>query len=115
MLAALVPIMALGGLSTSAHASRSGKVWAEQNVWDAIVGVRGRAKIGESKWYVPYYLDIGTGESDFTWQAMAGAGYAFRSLDLLVAYRHLDYDFGSENGIKDLYLSGPLVSVSFHW
>jgi len=32
---------------------------------------------GESrKWFVPYYLDVGTGESDLTWQAMGGIGYS---------------------------------------
>ena len=29
------------------------------------------------EWFVPYYADIGTGQSDFTWQAIGGIGYAF--------------------------------------
>src|SRR4030095_17131869 len=41
--------------------------------WDAIAGVKGRIALGSSrKWFVPYYFDIGTGNSDLTWQAVAG-------------------------------------------
>jgi hypothetical protein len=43
---------------------------------------------------VPYYLDVGTGESDFTWQAMTGLGYSWKSVDVNAAWRYLDYDVG---------------------
>ena len=45
---------------------------ASDNVWDIIVGVKGRVNLSE-KWYLPYYLDIGTGDTDLTWQAERGA------------------------------------------
>ena len=32
------------------------------DVWDGIVGVRGHVPLTE-KWYLPYYFDIGTGQS----------------------------------------------------
>jgi len=41
--------------------------------WDGIVGVKGNATLGE-RWFLPYYLDIGAGDSKFTWQATAGTG-----------------------------------------
>jgi len=44
--------------------------------WDAIVGGKGRLAFGSSqKWAVPYYFDIGTGDSNFTWQAEVGLAY----------------------------------------
>jgi opacity protein-like surface antigen len=104
-----------GNIGSIPLASRSGRASTDGDFWDAIVGVRGRANIGASKWFVPYYLDLGTGQSDFTWQAMAGVGYAFRPLDLVVAYRYLDWNFGSDTALEDLNFSGGLVGVAFHW
>ena len=105
-----------GNIGSVPLESRTNSASSDQDFWDAIVGVRGRASIGASKkWFVPYYLDIGTGESDFTWQVAAGVGYAFRPADLVVAYRYLDWDFGSDKALEDLNFSGPLVSVAFHW
>lgn len=95
--------------------SRSGNTSAEQDYWDAIVGVRGRADLGSSKWYIPYYLDMGTGDSDFTWQAMAGVGYSFGKFNVVAAYRYLDWDFGSDKEVEDLNFSGPLIGASYTW
>jgi hypothetical protein len=39
--------------------------------WDAVVGGKGRVMFGaDHHWAMPYYFDIGTGDSDFTWQAV---------------------------------------------
>jgi hypothetical protein len=46
---------------------------------------------------VPWYFDCGAGDSRYTWQVMAGAGYRFGWGDVSVAYRHLDYKFGATN------------------
>ena len=34
------------------------------------------------KWYLPLYDDIGTGDSDLTWQLGAGIGYRFDKLNV---------------------------------
>lgn len=95
---------------------RSGSREASDTNWDAIVGVKGRANLGaERKWFIPYYLDVGTGESKFTWQAMGGLGYAFDRVDLFAAWRYLDYDMKSGSKIEDLNFSGPAVAVQFRW
>jgi hypothetical protein len=83
---------------------------------DAIVGCKGRLTFGEhDTWFVPYYVDVGTGESDLTWQAMAGLGYSFAWGDVLGAMRWLDYDFQSGSTIKTLRFNGPTVAVAFRW
>ncbi len=33
-------------------------------------------------WSVPYYLDVGTGDSDLTWQGLLGLAYSFGWGDL---------------------------------
>jgi hypothetical protein len=84
--------------------------------WDAIVGLKGRFSFGQNReWFVPYYVDVGTGSSNFTWQALAGIGYAFRWGEVVAAWRYLDYDFKSGTRIQSLNLNGPAIGVAFRW
>lgn len=63
-------------------------VTVSDHVWDAIVGVKGHVNL-DAKWYLPYNVDIGAGDSDLTLQAMAGVGYRFDWGDVLLTYRYL--------------------------
>ena len=95
---------------------RSGAATADLNNWDAIVGTRGRFAFGPKKaWFVPWYLDLGTGDSSFTWQGLAGVGYAFRWVEVTAAWRYMYYDFASGKAIKDIDFNGPVVGVTFRW
>jgi len=94
----------------------SGNLKADDQNWDAIVGARGRINLGqEGKWFIPCYLDIGTGESEFTWQALAGVGYTFGWGDVLAGWRHTDYKMESGGLLEDFNLSGLAVGATFHW
>jgi len=82
---------------------------------DGIVGLKGSAALGE-RWFLPYYIDVGAGESKFTWQATAGIGYrAGRVVDLALVYRHLEWDIDSAPIVDDLNFSGPTLGVIFRW
>jgi hypothetical protein len=95
---------------------REGSGEASDTVWDAIVGVKGRVAFGDDKkWFVPYYLDVGTGDSDLTWQGMLGAGYAFDWGDLVAVWRYLDYNMPSGEAIEDLSFYGAAIGVTFHF
>ena len=62
-----------GALGSIAPASRSGSYESSQTLWDALVGVKGRYALDSAgKWAVPFYLDVGAGESRLTWQAATG-------------------------------------------
>jgi hypothetical protein len=105
-----------GDISELPVVERSGSASAKDTQWDAIVGVKGRWIFGDDRqWYVPYYLDVGAGESDLTWQGMAGLGYSFNSVDLTAAWRYLDYDLGESTPIKSIDLSGPALGVTFRF
>ena len=39
--------------------------------WDAIIGVKGDLFVTD-RFFIPYYADIGAGNSQFTWQIMGG-------------------------------------------
>ena len=94
----------------------AGSSRVSESMWDGIIGVKGRASFGANhEWFVPYYLDIGTGQSDFTWQGIIGIGYQFHWGAITAAWRYLDYEFKSGKPLESLNLSGPLVGVTFRW
>ncbi len=94
----------------------SGSSRVTESFWDGIVGVKGRLSFGDDrKWFVPYYLDVGTGQSDLTWQALVGVGYDFHWGAVTAAYRYLDYEFKTGQPVEDLNLSGPAIGVTFRW
>jgi hypothetical protein len=83
--------------------------------WNGIIGLKGKASLSE-RWFVPYYVDIGAGESEFTWQATAGIGFqAGRIWDVALVYRHLEWDLDSTRVIDDINFSGPTLGVIFRW
>ncbi|MEZ5592554.1 MAG: hypothetical protein R3F53_18370 [Gammaproteobacteria bacterium] len=58
-------------------------------------------------------MDVGTGQSDLTWQAFAGVGYRFGKLDALMGYRYIDWDFDDNDVFDDLNLSGVFIGAKF--
>jgi len=104
-----------GNVASLPQFARTGAATVKDDVWDAVVGAKGLLKLDGGKWFVPYYVDIGTGQSDLTWQAMGGIGYSFSWGEVLGAYRHLDYKFGQDTGMKALSFSGPAIAVGFRW
>lgn len=105
-----------GDIASLPLPGRSGASRVQETQWDAIVGVKGRATLGTgSNWYVPYYLDVGTGDSDVTWQGMVGLGCNFGSFDVIGAWRYLDYDFGGNSPIASLDFNGPALGIKFRF
>jgi hypothetical protein len=95
---------------------RSGNSELHPTNWDGIVGAKGRFAFGDRhQWFVPWYVDAGTGDSDFTWQAIGGLGYSFGWGDVLGGWRYLDYKLKSGSRLEDATFNGPMVGVAFHW
>jgi hypothetical protein len=81
-----------GNIDSIALPDRSGSRSANVKNWDGIVGVKGRVAFGADRsWFVPYYADVGTGESDLTYQLMTGIGYSFKWGEMVAHWRYLDY------------------------
>ena len=105
-----------GNVGSIAVPDRTGAAEASLTNWDALIGLRGRFAFGaKNAWFVPYYFDVGAGDSDLTWQGIAGLGYAFHWGEVLAAWRYLDYDLSSDKPIKDMNFSGPAIGVTFRW
>jgi hypothetical protein len=95
---------------------QTGSATADISNWDAVVGIKGRALLGaERRWFIPYYLDIGTGQSKFTWQANAGVGYSFDWGSVVATWRYLDYEFKSDQVVQSANFNGPTIGVAFRW
>ena len=88
------------------------KVSDSGRTWDAIVGFRGKSDFSD-KWYLDYYADIGTGDSDLTWQALASINYRFRKIDAVFGYRYIEWDFDDTNLLDNLNLHGPFAGIKF--
>ncbi|MCG8054950.1 MAG: hypothetical protein JAY94_04650 [Candidatus Thiodiazotropha endolucinida] len=83
--------------------------------WNGIVGLKGRTSLSEH-WYLPYNIDVGTGESKLTWHASAGIGFqAGNAWDLWLLYRHLELDLDSTRLIDKIDMSGPTMGVIYRW
>ena len=94
----------------------SGRSQVDATKWDAVVGLKGAATLSaDRRWVLPYYVDIGAGQTKFTWQALAGVGYAFDWGTATLAWRYLDYKFKSDAPVEDLNFSGPFLGFSFRW
>lgn len=94
--------------------SLNGTLSSEVENYDAVIGVKGEYNIN-SDWYVPYQFDIGTGDSDLTWQANASLAYRFGWGDVIATYRYIHYDKGDSLLIEDFDLYGPKLGVIFHF
>jgi hypothetical protein len=95
---------------------RSGTLRDKVNLWDGIVGAKGSVTLDhEGRWFVPYYVDVGWGNDNWTWQAYTGIGYRFGWGDAILAYRYLQYDRTGSELVQELKLSGPLIGVAFRW
>ena len=93
----------------------SGSVSSRVDLWDGIVGIRGTVGLGDSRWAIPYYLDVGTGDSALTWQGVAGIEYRYDWGDLQLMYRYTFYDMKGDKLLQDASLGGPAIGVNFRF
>ena len=91
----------------------AGRFSGRDNIWNGIIGVRGRIAIADTGFFVPYYLDLGAGNSTFTWQTFAGIGYQTGWAGVQLGWRYLSFDQGSSAIVQDMSLSGAYLAVNF--
>jgi hypothetical protein len=105
-----------GDLGVILPEGRTGSTRNTAKVVDGIVGVKGRVGLEPSdRWSLPFYLDVGTGESHLTWQAIAGVSYAFKWGELTARWRYVAYEMKSGKNLEDLKFSGPLIGATWRW
>jgi len=105
-----------GDVASIPVGEREGHAEASLSNVDFVAGAKGQFRFGaDHQWFTPYYMDVGTGDSDLTWQAMAGVGRSFHWGDVILAWRYLDYDLQSGNDIQSVNFNGPAIAAAFRW
>jgi hypothetical protein len=84
------------------------------DVWDGIIGLSGVTTLND-QWYVDYYGDIGTGDSDVTWQTKVGFGYKLKKFTATAGLRYLRWDFDKKAELDNLRILGPYVGAKWFW
>ena len=83
---------------------------------DPIVGFKGRYRIADSTWYIPFYADIGGGggTTNMTWQGVLGVGKTFEKwVDVSLAYRTMYYDMKGDGLLQKTTFKGPQLAATF--
>lgn len=105
-----------GDIGDTALFARSGEAAGRLSNLDGIIGLRGRYAFGEQRrWFIPFHLDVGTGDSELTTQVAAGLGYAFDWGELSANWRNLHYEMPSGMSVRDMDFNGPALSVTLNW
>lgn len=96
--------------------SRGGTLNISTAYFDAIGGLSGRINIPNSKFYLPFYFDAGTGGMPFTWQVYGGVAYSVKSwADLSVGYRYFAFENNPSTGVHHMSLSGFILGANIRF
>lgn len=94
----------------------AGQTRVAKTQWDAIVGLLGREyPVRDTRWFIPYYVDVGTGDSKFTGQLAAGIGYTWAWGEATAGWRYIDYQFKAGSPISRIAFSGPAVGLAWRF
>lgn len=94
----------------------SSKYKITENITTAVAGVKGRFNLGDSNYFVPFYVDAGGGQhSSFTSQAYLGIGRTYDWGDVSLVAKNVYYNFKLNNANVDLNMFGAGVGVTFRF
>ena len=85
---------------------------------DPIVGVKGRFRIADTDYFVPFYVDVGGGSSNtqVTSQQLFGIGKAYDWGETTLAFKNLYYKQKSQgSATADLNMYGAVMGVTFRF
>jgi hypothetical protein len=90
---------------------------ATNQTMDPVIGFKGRARIADTSWFVPFYADIGKGPSsnNGTWQTLIGIGNAYSWGDVTLAYRAMSFHLNGTVGKTNYTNAGPQLSATFNF
>jgi len=102
-----------------APVNQPGDTGFNETLYDVMLGARYVHRFGGDRWSFVVRGDVATGDTDFTWNALAMGGYTFEGTDkytLLFGYRHMVIDFDDSEGRNgstvepEMTYSGPLIA-----
>jgi len=102
-------------LELTSGAAQGRSASATVNWWDWLAGVR---VVGHpsKRWSLTGYADIGGGGSQLTWEAIAGADFAFnKTVSMAFGYRYLAIDYEKNKLLYNVSMAGPYLGLGFHF
>lgn len=80
---------------------------------NGVIGLKGRAKIYDTSWFIPFYGDIGKapGGDVNTWQAQLGIGNRYQWGDVTFTYRAMYFSTQTSGIVTKTVNAGPQLSV----
>jgi hypothetical protein len=91
-------------------------VSANTTIIDPIVGLKGRVRISDSDWFVPFYADIGGGgSSQVTTMAFLGVGRSFDWGDAVLGVKNLYFQQKNQGLTTNTNLLGVAMGVGFRF
>lgn len=105
-------------LDTDANISSPGgsrRISGNLDNLDAILGLRGTQELAD-RWALNYYLDVGAGDSEVTWQAALAFDYRINNRwSVNFGYRHLAWDVDNSAVLSRISFSGPFVGAKYQF
>ena len=96
--------------------SRTGSLSLNQSKAEGFGGITGRINIPNSRFFIPYYFDVGGGDIPLTWQVYSGISWkATPSIDISAGYRYLAFSGSKSNSVQDLDIGGAIIVGNFHF
>jgi len=82
---------------------------------DPVVGLKGRLRIADSDYFIPFYVDVGGGggTTQITTQAYLGVGRAFDWGDVSMGVKNLYYNMKNQGATTNLDYFGGAIGVTF--
>ena len=94
--------------------AKQGKRSHNNNLWDGIVGIRGKAQLAEH-FSLPYLVDAGLGSSKLTWQGSVGIAWAPGKMEVALCYRHISWAQRDDKAVEGLRMSGPQLAIGYRF
>lgn len=98
--------------TTGPMTERKIKISERDDVWDGIIGTRGKLKISD-QWHIRGHLDVGTGDSDYSYQGLISAGYQHDKVTAAFGYRYLKWEFENDSALKNMKINGPFIGILY--
>ena len=95
--------------------ANSGKLAENNHSADFIIGLRGNWVFGDGRWYIPYYIDVGAGDSEWTTSANLGIGYLYDWGNIAFVWRDLRYKQSDTDFLRKFTLDGPSFEIGWQF
>ena len=107
------------GLDMSLETPGQADAEGDRSLTDFIIGGRAMLPLSES-WRLGLRADVGTGDTDLTWNAIVGLDWHVSKLIALRGgYRWLDYKLEQDDAPieaeLDILMDGPFLGIAFLW